>query len=231
MARSIGAVSSKQRWLDLIWPTVRAHLPPPPAVVVEVGCGSFGGFVPMLEADGYEALGVDPHAPEGTRYRRIEFERSDVSGPADAVVASTSLHHVADPAVVVDRIADVLTPAGAVVVVEWDWQSFDEPSARWGFARLDPADEPKGWLTGARERWLASGLPWDDYLTEGAGAHGLHGATDLVAALDRRFDRVLCDRGAYLFSDLPGTSEAEELRAIEAGEIRALRVDYVARRR
>jgi SAM-dependent methyltransferase len=196
-----------------------------------VGCGSLGGFVPMLENVGYRALGVDPHAPEGTSYRRIEFEESDVSAPVDAVIASTSLHHVADPAVVVDRIADVLTPDGAVVVVEWDWESFDEASAGWGFERLDPADEPKGWLTGARERWLASGLPWDDYLTTWAGEHGLHGASALVGELDRRFDRVSCDRGAYLFSDLPGTSEAEELRAIDSGEIRALRVDYVGRRR
>lgn len=224
-------MSSKQRWLDLIWPTVRADLPAPPAVVVDVGCGSLGGFVPALEQDGYQAIGVDPHAPEGASYRRIEFEQSDLSVPADAVIACTSLHHVADPAEVVDRIADVLAPGGAVVVVEWDWQRFDEASARWAFERLDPADEPKGWLTGARERWLASGLPWDDYLTGWAGQHGLHGAGALVDELDRRFDRVSCERGAYLFSDLPGTSEAEELRAIEAGEIQALRIDYLGRQR
>jgi SAM-dependent methyltransferase len=223
-------MSSKQRWLDLIWPRVRSHLPTPPAVALEVGCGSLGGFVPMLEDDGYQALGIDPRAPEGTSYRRMEFERSDPPA-ADAVIASTSLHHVADPAVVLDRIAAALTPGGTVVVVEWDWQSFDEASARWGFERLDPADEPKGWLTGARERWLASGLPWDDYLTGWAGEHGLHGASALVRELDLRFDRLGCERGAYLFSDLPGTSEAEELRAIEAGEIRALRIDYVGRRR
>jgi SAM-dependent methyltransferase len=224
-------MSSKQRWLDLIWPSVRDDLPAPPAAVVEVGCGSLGGFVPALEAEGYQALGVDPQAPEGASYLRIEFEQSQMSAPADAVIACTSLHHVGDPAGVVDRIADVLAPGGKVVVIEWDWQRFDEASARWAFERLDPADEPKGWLTGARERWLASGLPWDDYLTAWAGQHGLHGASALIDELDRRFDRVRCDRGAYLFSDLPGNSEAEELRAIDAGEIRALRIDYVGRQR
>jgi SAM-dependent methyltransferase len=224
-------MASKERWLETMWPRVRAHLPAPPATVVEVGCGSHGGFVPALENDGYQTVGVDPHAPEGPSYRRVEFEQSDVSAPVDAVIASTSLHHVADPAVVVDRIADVLAPGGAVVVVEWDWESFDEASARWGFERLDPADEPKGWLTGARERWLASGLPWGDYLTGWTREHGLHGATTLIRELDRRFERIACDRGPYLFCDLPQTSEDEELRAIDAGEIQALRIDYVGRRR
>lgn len=223
-------MSSKQRWLDTMWPRVRSELPDPPAAVVDVGCGSLGGFVPALEDDGYRALGVDPNAPEGTSYRRVEFERSDAT-TADAVIACTSLHHVGDPAVVIDRIADSLPPGGTVVVVEWDWESFDEASARWGFERLDLGDEPKGWLTGAHERWLASGLRWDEYLTGWAGVHGLHGASTLVRELDRRFARVRCDRGPYLFSDLPGTSEADEARAIDAGEIRALRIEYVGRPR
>jgi len=68
-------------------------------------------------------------------------------------------------------------------------------------------------------------------LTGWTGEHGLHGASALVRELDRRFDRVRCGRGAYLFSDLPRTNEAEEMSAIEAGEIRALRIDYVGRRR
>lgn len=231
MPFSIGPVSTNQRWLATMWPRIRKQLPPPPASVVEVGCGLLGGFVPALENDGYRALGVDPQAPEGTSYQRIEFERSDPPAPADAVIACTSLHHVSDPAVVVDRIADVLAPGATVIVVEWDWQSFDETSARWAFDRLDPNGEPKGWLHGARERWLASGLSWDDYLTGWTREHGLHGATMLVRELDRCFYRIRCERGTYLFSDLPRTSEAEELHAIEAGDIRALRVDYVGRRR
>jgi SAM-dependent methyltransferase len=213
-----------------MWPRVRADLPSPPAAVVEVGCGSLGGFVPALEHAGYQALGVDPQAPEGPSYRRLEFEESDVSAPADAIIACTSLHHVADPAVVVDRIADALTPGGAIVVIEWDWESFDEASARWAFERLNHSGEPHGWLAHSRERWLASGLPWDDYLTRWTREHGLHGAPALLRELDRRFERVRCERGAYLFSDLPATSEAEELRAVDAGEIHALRVDYVGRR-
>jgi hypothetical protein len=86
-------------WLATLWPLIRARLPPPPARAVDIGCGPLGGFVPMLRAEGYDAIGIDPQAPEQPHYRRIEFERAELPPQVDAVVASTSLHHVADPAV------------------------------------------------------------------------------------------------------------------------------------
>lgn len=222
-------MSANQQWLETAWEMVRSHLPAPPAVVVELGCGSLGGIVPALLADGYQALGIDPQAPEGGSFRRIEFERSELPDAVDAVVASVSLHHVGDPSDVLDRVAAALKPGGTVVVIEWDWESFDEASARWGFERLDLETESKGWLHGARERWLASGLPWEDYLRGWATGHGLHSARALVEALDQRFERVSCEPGAYLFPELPGITEADERQAIEAGAIRALRIDYVGR--
>ena len=221
-------MSSDGRWLTALWPKVRSYLPSPPAAVLELGCGRFGGFVPALSEAGYRALGVDPAAPEGPSYRRIEFERSDVPGDADAVIACTSLHHVADPAQVLDAIAGKLVSGGLVVVVEWDWESFDEATARWCFERLDD-EKSSGWLRGARERWVASGLPWETYLQGWAVEHGLHGARGLVRELDKRFERLTCERGPYVFPDLAETTEADELEAIAAGRIRATRIDYIGR--
>jgi SAM-dependent methyltransferase len=223
-------MSSNQLWLAAMYPRVRSWLPPPPAAVLELGCGSVGGFVPALLSDGYQAIGIDPEAPEGASYRRIEFERSDLPEAADAVVASVSLHHVADTGEVLDRIAAALKPDGTLVVIEWDWESFDEASARWGFERLDWDTENKGWLHRGYEHWQASGEPWETYLHGWATGHGLHSAQALVTGLDERFERVRCERGAYLFPELARTSEADELDAIEAGLVQALRVDYVGRR-
>lgn len=213
-----------------MWPRVRSWLPAPPAVVVELGCGTLGGFVPVLLSDGYTALGIDPEAPEEPDYRRVEFERCELPPDVDAVIASVSLHHVADPAEVLDRVASALRPGGAIVVVEWDWESFDEATARWAFARLDASGEEKGWLHRGHDHWLASGLDWDSYLRDWAAGHGLHSARTLVERLDERFERERCERGAYLFPELPDTTEANEADAIAAGEIRALRVDYLGRR-
>jgi SAM-dependent methyltransferase len=221
-------VTAEQGWLTTLWPTVRAYLPSPPATVVEIGCGRDGGFVPRLRDCGYDAVGIDPAAPDEGAYVRLEFERSELRGPVEAVVACTSLHHVDEPDVVLEKIRTALVPDGTLMVVEWDWESFDETTARWCFERLGPT-EVDSWLGRHRTRWAASGLAWDAYLRGWAYQHRIHSATRLGSALNQRFRRIRCDRGAYLFADLVGTSEADELDAISRGHVHALRVDYVGR--
>jgi SAM-dependent methyltransferase len=217
-----------ERWLTAVWPVVRGRLPASPARVVEVGCGPFGGFVPLLRSSGYEAVGVDPEAPEGEDYRRVEFERVEEFAGVDAVVASASLHHVADPAEVIDRIASAIRPGGTLVVVEWDWESFDEATADWCFRRLGPGEET-GWLQRRREGWLAAGEPWGVYLRGWAAQERLHAAGTLLRLLDGRIDRVHLARGPYFFPQLEKTSPEDEAAAIQRGEIRATRIDYVGR--
>src|SRR5215216_1049885 len=131
-----GCMTPDDRWLAAVWPFVRRQLPSAPARVLEVGCGPLGGFVPALLEDGYKAVGVDPEAPEGSDYQQVEVERHDPPWPVDCVVASTSLHHVADLDEVLDRLEALLVPGGVLVVVEWAWERFDEATARWCFARL-----------------------------------------------------------------------------------------------
>jgi SAM-dependent methyltransferase len=206
-----------------MWPLVRRFVPQPPAQVVELGCGPLGGFVPMLRSSGYEAIGVDPEAPDEAGYRRVEFENAEPFSDLDAVVASTSLHHVADPADVIDRVASSLAPSGVVVVIEWDWEAFDEPTAEWCFQRLGP-DE--GWLHELRDEWRSSGQPWRGCLSDWAQEH-VHPAATLLRLLDERFQRTYFAQGPYFFADLAGTTEDDELQAIQAGLIRPTRVDYV----
>lgn len=209
-----------------MWPVVRDRLPAPPARVVEIGCGPLGGFVPELRSSGYEAVGVDPKAPEGEEYRRSEFEHLDLPRGFDAVVASTSLHHVADPVEVIDRIASVLANEGTLVVVEWAWEDFDEPTARWCFSRLG-SDEKPGWLHRRRDEWAGSGQEWDAYLRSWAEKERLHAAAALLRLLDERFDRRHLARGPYFFADLSGTGMEDEQAAIDAGEVQPTRIAYV----
>jgi SAM-dependent methyltransferase len=204
---------------------VRALLPAPSAVVVELGCGPHGGFVPSLNEAGYEALGVDPAAPEGSSYRRVEFEHADLPDELGAIVACTSLHHVADPALILDTVAGHLVPRGVVVVIEWDWKRFDEATARWCFERLGP-EGSHSWLHHRREEWTASGEAWERYLRGWAERHGIHSASALLEKLDRCFKRLHFARGAYFFPDLADTSEEDEQRAIGSGQIQPTRIDY-----
>ena len=219
-----------ERWLDTQWALVRGRLPSPPARVVDLGCGPLGGFVPMLRAEGYDAVGIDPRAPDQPHYRRTEFEHAELPPEVDAVIASASLHHVADPAEVIDRITSTLTSGGALVIVEWAWEKFDEQTATWCFERLGPDDEA-GWLHRRRAEWLASGSEWPNYLRDWAKRDGLHPSELLLRLLDERFERQLLTHGPYFFPDLVDTTEADEQTAIDAALIQPTRIDYVGTRR
>jgi len=227
-----GGVTPEERWLTAVWPFVRGWLPAPPATVVEIGCGRFGGFVPMLRGAGYDASGVDPEAPGGPWYHQVEFERYEVPGPvAAAVVACTSLHHVADLAEVLGLAGAALVPGGAMVVVEWARERFDDATAEWCFGRLPGPSEEHNWLRHRRDEWRASGLPWERYCRGWAEAERMHPGEDIVAELDARFDRQFLGRGPYFFAGLEGVSETDEQAAIDAGEIQANRVAWAGRRR
>ena len=225
-------VTPDERWLAAVWPFVRASLPPAPASVVEIGCGLLGGFVPFLDRAGYQATGVDPEAPLGPSYRQVEFERYDVADGVDAVVACTSLHHVADLGAALDLVAAALVPGGVTVIVEWARERFDEATARWCFSRLPEAgDDHPGWLHHRQAEWLGSGQPWDAYLRSWEQAEGLHSGQAILKGLDSRFDSRLATYGPYFFPELDGISEADEQAAIDRGLIQANRIQYAGRRR
>jgi len=216
-----------ERWMSSLWPFVHEHLPGAPARVLEIGCGQYGGFVPRLRAAGYEPTGVDPNAPAAAGYHQIGFEEFEPDGRYDAIVASRALHHVSDLGAVLDRMEAALRPGGALIVIEWEWERFDEPSARWCFERMDGADDEPYWLGRRRDGWAASGEPWDAYFPAWAAGHGLLPVGGILDELDARFDRRLRARGPYFFAEL-GVSEEAEQAAIDAGEVTATGVRYVA---
>jgi SAM-dependent methyltransferase len=218
-------MTSAERWLAAVWPLVREHLPPPPSRVIDIGCGPHGGFVPFLRDSGYDAVGVDSEAPATGPYHRVRFEELELQEPFDAAIASTSLHHVTDLELVIDRIADALSEGGALIVVEWAWEAFDDETARWCFERL--GDDEAGWLQRHHDEWTASAQEWQPYLRDWATGEGLHRADDIVRLLDERFERRFMARGPCVFPDLADTSAADEQAAIDAGEIRATRIDWV----
>ena len=159
---------------------VRRHLPPPPARVLEIGCGPTGELAYGLAAMGYEVVAVDPEAPEGPLFRRIPFENFTEPGPFDAVVSSLAMHHLADLTRTADAIAALLAPGGRLILEEWDREALgDDATGRWychqrqAAAALHPPaeDEP---LPADCEEWRRAWL----------AEHGdLHGYTAMRAQL------------------------------------------------
>jgi SAM-dependent methyltransferase len=221
---------TRQRWLASEWSFISTVLPPTPARLLEIGCGAAGGIVPAALAAGYEAVGVDPHAPEGAVYRQVPFERYEPSSGIDVVVSVQALHHLADLDAAVERIDRMLTPDAVLVIVEWAWERIDEATARWLFARV-PAESNSGWAGERRDNWRASRLPWPEYRDQWAHEHGLHDWHTVESALVNRFDTALREEVPSLFGDVAEISEETERAAIAAGEISTTGIHWVGRRR
>jgi hypothetical protein len=178
--------------------------------VLEVGCGAEGGVVPALLAAGYDALGVDPEAPEGERFVRGTFQSFDPgAGGFDAVVAGRVLHHVNPLGAGLDRLAEL----GSLLVV-------DE------FARELIGEREQAWYEERHRQLAAAGAapPGPPSLDEWRERHpDLHGHRVLLDALRARFEERTHEWVPYLHRWL-GDAESEQLEAglVSAGALRAV---------
>ena len=186
---------------------VLKQLPPPPLRVLEVGCGREGGLVELLAVAGYDVTGVDPHAPEGERFVRAEFQ--EIEGEWDAVVAGRVLRHV-NP---LDEGLDTLASFAPLLIVD-----------EFASDRIDrPAQD---WYEGQHRMLRATGIepngPAD--LDEWRERHpGLHPHVVLLAALRARYDERVLEWLPYLSRWLGGpSSESLEQTLIDAELIPAI---------
>lgn len=198
---------------------VREQVGAAPARVLELGCGA-GELALALDAAGYDVVAVDPVAPDGPIFRRMRFEELDEPGPFDAVVASSSLHHVHDLGAVLEKARALLGPDGALVVDEFAWERLDEPTADWYYGQLRA-------LGAALDRDVPPSL--EAVRAEWEVEHeGLHTGGALVEALDAHFERRLYAPGPYLYRELGGPmTEDLERMLVEADAIRPLGFRYV----
>jgi SAM-dependent methyltransferase len=190
----------------------------PPRRVLEVGCGHGGGVARGLAAAGYDALAIDPDAPEGPLYRQITLEELDDPGPFDAVVAGQVLHHVQPLGPALDKLA-VLAPL--LILDEFAWNHMDEPTVDWYEAQhrllVAAGRDPKG--------------PPD--LAEWRSKHSdLHPYETLRGEIDARFEERYFEWRPYFYRWLAGpATEALEEGLIAARAIRPIGFRYAGVRR
>lgn len=116
---------------------LRAVLPPPPARVVEAGCGR-GALAAALGRLGYQVTGIDPDpdacavaAARGVPVRqcRLTDVDADAGQPHDVVLFTRSLHHVEELAGTCRHALALLRPGGLVVLEEFAREQVDRPTA------------------------------------------------------------------------------------------------------
>jgi SAM-dependent methyltransferase len=196
---------------------LREHLPPPPARVLEVGCGQHGELATALSVAGWDVLAIDPMAPPGEIFRRLLLEDlAPEDGPFDGVVAVRSLHHIRELDRALEKVVSLLRPDGVLAVEEFGWDLMDEATLEWLCEQRRSQD---GEATPSHEEHDAA---WEaDHL-------GLHGYEALRRELDARFEQQAFSWEPHLYRELGGReAEVLERALIEAGQIRALGFRWV----
>jgi SAM-dependent methyltransferase len=224
-------------WQQRVEEFVLGQVGPPPAQVLEIGCGE-GELAHALVRAGHSVTAIDPRAPEDPIFRRVRIEEFTEPGPFDYVVASLSLHHVEDLGGALDKIAKVLRTGGSLVVVEFAWDRIDEATAEWALERLPAASltEKHSWLGRRCQEWARGGRGGnraraESYFAEWASEEGLHSSLRMRDELGRRFVERFFEWVPYLYPELrEDVSESDESAAIEAGTINATGFRYVGTR-
>ena len=181
-----------------------------------MGCGNEGGVVALLTDAGYDALGVDPAAPDGPRFRRERFQ--DVGGEWDAVVAGRVLHHVHP---LDEGIAHLASLAPVIVVDEFSRDLI----------------EPQGqdWYEAQHRMLAAAGAvpPGPPSLDEWGGRHAdLHSHGVLLDALRTHYEERVLEWVPYFHRWLAGpSSEALEQTLVGAGAFPAVGYRWAGTRR
>jgi SAM-dependent methyltransferase len=205
-----------------------------PTRVLEVGCGE-GDLAHVLDRAGHSVTAIDPRAPEGAIFRRLRIQEFSEPGGFDHVVAILSLHHVEDIGGALDKISGLLRAGGTLVVVDFAWDRLDEKTVEWALARLPSAPDSgtPSWLERCCRGETHDGgdevghLHAESHAARWAGEEGLHSSGRIREEIGRRFAQRYFSWWPYLYPDLDDMSEADELAAIEAGEINATSFYYV----
>src|SRR5262245_17140415 len=122
----LAAPTTRAAWRDLL---LRA-LPPAPARVADLGCGT-GTLTRLLTDAGYAVAGLD-FSPEMVRRARAKVPEArivlgDAAAPTlahaayDVVLSRHVLWAMPDPETAFARWVDLLAPGGVVVLVEGRW--------------------------------------------------------------------------------------------------------------
>ena len=212
---------------------VRSELPPPPARVLEVGCGT-GELALALSAGGWRVTAVDPRAPEGGPFIRAAVEELDAADhePFDAAIAVLSLHHAGGIGSVLDKVRSLLRPGGVFVVDEFRKEHLtDRPTAAFFYYQqlsLIHAGRRGGGngAGGGHRPDDASFEAWYSRTSERRA--GVHGEGDVLSALEERFITRSVSYGPYLFRHgLDVEVESLERKLIAEGGIRPTGLRWV----
>jgi SAM-dependent methyltransferase len=200
--------------------------------ILEVGCGR-GRVARELAIRGYDVTALDVELRDCVDAPGVKFVEADFltydDAPFDAVVFTSSLHHIAPLDRAIERLAKLTAHGARLVVDEFDLDAPDNPTLRWYYDLL--AEDIDGDLVDYWHHEHHHDVP-------------LHTGTQMRNAISQWFAVNSQERGPYLYryvaSKLPDDEpsgrraadlRAEEERRIGTGAMRAVGLRFVATRR
>jgi len=182
-------------------------LRPPPARVLDAGCGH-GKLALALKRAGYAvaAVDIDPEAVAAASARGVTATESDIADytdePFDAIVFSLSLHHTARLVDAVQRARTLLAPHGTLIVDEFAWERADAATATWFYdtgAVLASAG-----LRAPAENGSSHPDPYAQWVRRHRDEQQLHAGDTVVQAISEAFTIRELVRVPYLHRYLAG---------------------------
>jgi SAM-dependent methyltransferase len=214
---------------------------PAPTTVVEVGCGQ-GDLAVALQTRGYTVTAIDSDRgavrsalAKGVNAITGEWPAVSVT-PADAIVFTRSLHHVANLDAAVARAHQILRGTRTLLIEDFDFGSADEATANWFASAVRVADDT-GLLLPDRDEFAIRVMQARNALGEWHTDHGheVHSLQHIIEAVSRRFNLLSVEAAPYCYRYLiPVIEETpraarcvaqildEEVRSGSSGTIRLI---------
>jgi SAM-dependent methyltransferase len=210
--------------------------------VLEVGCGR-GDVARRLGASGLHVTALDVRLPDPSPSPGVVFVERDFlhydAPPFDAIVFTSSLHHISPLAAAIDRAHHLLVPGGLLVADDFDLEAPNVETLRWYYDIQD--------MLAAAELFSHEHVdPLDgDVVQRWRAAHThdppLHTGVQMRRAIAERFDLHDVHGAAYLYryitkhlpQDARGAAVAQhmymsERRGIAEGTLTAVGLGIVA---
>jgi SAM-dependent methyltransferase len=208
---------------------LHAVLGPPPARILDVGCGD-GALATRLLAQGFQvvAIDADPEAVGQAHEAGVPALHEDFThyedDPFDAVLFSRSLHHIHPLEPAVARAHHLLRPGGRLVADEFAVDRTDRETAEWFYDTMSLL-EAAGILSPS-ERVPHVNDPFERWCRHHEEDPPMHGGDEMIRAVKHRFLLQRADRVPYLWGYLGGW-----LEETDRGGLTAWTLQQIERRR